>query len=180
VTKNFLLSLALHVSLGVLLWGVSFLPSDLPTDLDNQRSNQTEVILFEWSETGRIHEGLKEGKLSRKKDLGEKSQIENALKSSLVSTPGGAGIEPASPLAPIKPKYPRSSRRRGEEGVVSLTLMVLSNGTPSDVKIVKSSGFSALDNAALMASRSARFKPARKNGMSVDSERSFRIRFELK
>ena len=46
-------------------------------------------------------------------------------------------------------RYPRASRRRNEEGVVSLSFVAHADGSVSDVKISKSSGHKRLDNAVL-------------------------------
>ncbi|MEL0637506.1 energy transducer TonB [Marinomonas sp. TI.3.20] len=54
----------------------------------------------------------------------------------------------ASALAQSK-RYPRASRRRNEEGVVTLSFMAYANGGVSDAKIIKSSGHHRLDKAVL-------------------------------
>ncbi|MCW8356043.1 energy transducer TonB [Marinomonas pontica] len=46
-------------------------------------------------------------------------------------------------------RYPRASRRRNEEGVVSLSFVAHADGSVSDVSITKSSGYKRLDNAVL-------------------------------
>lgn len=46
-------------------------------------------------------------------------------------------------------RYPRASRHRNEEGVVSLSFVVHADGSVSDVKIIQSSGHKRLDNAVL-------------------------------
>ncbi|MGO2235107.1 MAG: energy transducer TonB, partial [Marinomonas sp.] len=46
-------------------------------------------------------------------------------------------------------RYPRASRRRNEEGVVSLSFVAHADGSVSDVKITESSGHKRLDNAVL-------------------------------
>ncbi|MGB5996468.1 MAG: energy transducer TonB [Marinomonas sp.] len=46
-------------------------------------------------------------------------------------------------------RYPRASRRRNEEGVVTLAFTAYANGSVSDAKIVKSSGYRRLDKAVL-------------------------------
>jgi len=46
-------------------------------------------------------------------------------------------------------RYPRASRRRNEEGVVSLSFVAYADGSVSDVKITQSSGHRRLDNAVL-------------------------------
>lgn len=76
-------------------------------------------------------------------------------------------------LSPLKPKYPRSSRKRGEEGVVQVEVEVNSEGKVDSAAIHASSGFAALDEAALEAVKSARFtKVKAKIFLSVD----FRLR----
>ncbi len=54
----------------------------------------------------------------------------------------------ASILARNK-KYPRASRRRSEEGVVTLTFVVHKDGKVTGVSITKSSGYKRLDKAVL-------------------------------
>ena len=63
-----------------------------------------------------------------------------------------------------KPKYPSSARRAGHQGTTVLLITVGSNGRVSSVRVSKSSGYSSLDNAAVSAARSWKFKPAR-NGL---------------
>ncbi|SHG13033.1 outer membrane transport energization protein TonB [Marinomonas polaris DSM 16579] len=46
-------------------------------------------------------------------------------------------------------RYPRASRRRNEEGVVSLSFVAHADGSVSDVKITESSGHKRLDDAVL-------------------------------
>src|SRR5690606_38274047 len=48
-----------------------------------------------------------------------------------------------------KPAYPASERRAGHEGVVILQLYVLENGRVGEARVEKSSGFPALDEAAV-------------------------------
>ena len=61
----------------------------------------------------------------------------------------------------LKPDYPAIARRRGEEGTVTLLLM-LEGGGVSSVSVEKSSGFSTLDEAAVAAVRRWRFENAGK------------------
>jgi len=45
-------------------------------------------------------------------------------------------------------KYPRRAKRRGLQGVVKVSFVIMANGTVSQIQIVKSSGSRILDNAA--------------------------------
>jgi protein TonB len=56
----------------------------------------------------------------------------------------------------VRPDYPVMSRKRREEGTVTL-LIALRDGSVSDVKIERSSGHAALDEAAVSAVRKWRF-----------------------
>lgn len=78
------------------------------------------------------------------------------------------------------PPYPPSSRRLGEEGVVTLQLYVLENGRVGEAKVQKSSGFPRLDEAAVKeARRNWRFLPARKGDKAVAAWMSINVRFKL-
>jgi protein TonB len=58
----------------------------------------------------------------------------------------------------VKPDYPAIARKRREEGTVTL-LITLEGANVLSVKVEKSSGFSALDEAAAAAVRRWRFEP---------------------
>lgn len=76
-------------------------------------------------------------------------------------------------ISPIMPKYPRASRKRGEEGVVQVEVEVNEEGQVENASVSTSSGFSSLDEAALEAVKSARFtKVKAKIFLSID----FRLR----
>ncbi|MBN1382783.1 MAG: energy transducer TonB [Deltaproteobacteria bacterium] len=86
---------------------------------------------------------------------------------------------PATTLVPLKPAYPNISRRRGEEGKVTIQVEIGADGRPGKITIVRSSGHSRLDQAALQACKRAVFVPAIKGGKTVASTRSVLIRFKL-
>lgn len=76
-------------------------------------------------------------------------------------------------ISPIRPKYPRSSRKRGEEGVVEVEVEVNSEGMVDSATIHLSSGYKSLDEAALEAVKFASFtKVKAKIFLSID----FRLR----
>ncbi|HEY0879411.1 MAG TPA: energy transducer TonB, partial [Zeimonas sp.] len=65
------------------------------------------------------------------------------------------------------PKYPRASRRLGEQGRVVLRVRVEADGRPSQCEVQRSSGSSRLDEAALAAVRRWSFISARRGDEKV-------------
>lgn len=84
------------------------------------------------------------------------------------------------PRRTIRPKYPEESRKRSEEGDVLVELDVTERGTVAAVRLVMSSGFSALDAAAQQAVRRATFTPAMTGGRAVPMTTRLTLKFRLK
>jgi periplasmic protein TonB len=99
----------------------------------------------------------------------------------LTPTPKPAQVRPAPPPPPPRPStppkidsrrfgemlvddYPAASLRAKEEGVVTVTMCVDVSGKISDVKVVKSSGFSRLDEATVKGLSRMRMSQPAKNG----------------
>jgi periplasmic protein TonB len=79
-----------------------------------------------------------------------------------------------------KPDYPPASRRAGEEGTVTLAAYVLESGKVGEIKVVKSSGFDKLDDAALKdVQRNWRFVPGKEDGKPVAMWHTFQVTFRL-
>jgi protein TonB len=78
------------------------------------------------------------------------------------------------------PHYPAISRALGEEGKVSLRVLVLPDGSAGGVTVLQSSGFPRLDRAARAAVLRYRFQPAVKAGQPVASFIPYWIEFVLK
>jgi len=76
-------------------------------------------------------------------------------------------------------KYPLAARRNGDEGKVMLLVKVSAEGVPVKVDVFQSSGFPALDRAALDAVRAWRFVPARQSGKAVEGEVRVPVVFQL-
>jgi protein TonB len=57
--------------------------------------------------------------------------------------------------------------------------MVSPEGSPTDVKIIKSSGNDELDSVALDAAKKWRFKPATRDGQPIESRVILHIEFEV-
>lgn len=79
------------------------------------------------------------------------------------------------------PQYPYASRRKREQGIVKLHVLVNANGRPEKVEIARSSGFPLLDQAALDVVKNRwRFAPAKQDGKAVSASVVVPLEFELK
>jgi protein TonB len=102
---------------------------------------------------------------------------------------GGIGTGPASdePITHTKvallrmkpPIYPPRCLRMGTEGVVKVRILVGEDGVPQEITLAKSSGDSALDEAALTAVRDWIFVPAMRNGLPARAWAIVPIEFKL-
>lgn len=78
-----------------------------------------------------------------------------------------------------KPQYPLAARRRGDHGTVLVRVLVTAEGTAASVNLEKSSGFPALDEAAVNAVKSWRFVPARQGTQAVEAPYVVPVVFKL-
>lgn len=74
-------------------------------------------------------------------------------------------------------RAPPISSRLGEFGSVGLMVTVGVSGNATKVSVVKSSGFTRLDNAALEGARKAKYKPATKGGQPVEASYPWTINY---
>ena len=79
----------------------------------------------------------------------------------------------------IDPVYPPASRRAGEAGQVQLRVLVDESGRPREVKVLKSSGFERLDEAAVTAIKRWLFAPARQGSGPVTAWTQVNVLFQL-
>jgi periplasmic protein TonB len=77
------------------------------------------------------------------------------------------------------PQYPESSRISGEQGVVLVRAMVGTSGDVTRVSLSQSSGYPALDRAAVEAVKGWKFHPASAAGIAMTSEVTVPVRFQL-
>lgn len=83
---------------------------------------------------------------------------------------GAAGASFAAEVpASFDPKkcaveYPKASLMNEEQGTTSASFLVSADGTVTESKLEKSSGFKNLDKAALKGLSSCKFKPGTKDG----------------
>ncbi|MDR2332293.1 MAG: TonB family protein [Burkholderiaceae bacterium] len=107
--------------------------------------------------------------------------------------PSPAPAPPAPPAAPHielpssnaaylnnpKPAFPSASRRLGEQGKVTLRVLINVQGLPERVEIAKSSGFDRLDQAALDTVKRWKFVPGKRNGVVEAMEYLVPVNFVL-
>ena len=92
-----------------------------------------------------------------------------SLPSRPVEAPRASELPPV-PLNPNSPvDYPPALAAQGIEGTVLLRLMVDTNGAivRDSTRIAESSGYPALDSAAMQAAPSLRYAPAERDGAKV-------------
>ncbi|KAA3649245.1 MAG: energy transducer TonB [Proteobacteria bacterium] len=77
------------------------------------------------------------------------------------------------------PRYPRLSRRVGEQGKVLLRVLVSESGAASEVKLHQSSGHNRLDEAARSAVSRWTFEPARQGDRPIANWVIVPIEFKL-
>jgi periplasmic protein TonB len=77
------------------------------------------------------------------------------------------------------PRYPAAARQTRQEGTVTLDVQVSAAGTPVSVNLAKSSGHTALDQAAITAVRRWSFAPATVAGIATSGRVRVPVRFKL-
>jgi protein TonB len=92
--------------------------------------------------------------------------------------PGG-GIEPPRLLREVKAQYTDEARRKSITGDVLLEIVIKSDGTVGDVKVLRGLG-AGLDERAVSAVRNWRFAPARRLGTPVDVIVEVEVEFSLR
>ena len=104
-------------------------------------------------------------------------------------TSGGGDTAPAAPPAPpaerveaslraeATPEYPQELIEDDVEGLVKVNILVAADGSVESVKLVTSSGYSAMDRAAIAAGYRFQFNPG-DNGRRGVWTKTFRFRLE--
>jgi protein TonB len=91
----------------------------------------------------------------------------------------GSGIEPPRLLREVKADYTEDARQRGISGDVVLEIVVRSDGSVGDVKILQGLA-GGLNDRAVQAVRQWRFSPARRQGAAVDVIVEVAVEFKLR
>ncbi len=76
-------------------------------------------------------------------------------------------------------KYPRWALRQGWQGEFSIAVEILTDGNVGRYKVMKSTGYEILDEAATDAVRTWKFHPAVKNGKPVLTCIQIPVRFQI-
>ena len=118
----------------------------------------------------------------RSSDVGEGKVVESKS-----ADPSRPAPQQARVVAPsmrkgtlIRPRYPKESRERGEEGDVTMDLTLDAHGVVIGVKIVTSCNFKDLEKAAMAAARKALFRPAKRGDESIPSTVRLTLKFNLR
>ncbi len=124
-----------------------------------------------------------ESKVQDSKPIAVTAYAGNSLPAGILGqgSEANAGLIYFPPVATTlpRPPYPLSSRRKGEEGTVTLSFLIYSDGTVGEILVVQSSGYPRLDKAASRSLRSAVFRPASESGLLVTSNRKIAFSFRL-
>jgi len=106
-------------------------------------------------------------------------------KEALASFSKNKGSATASPLAVPRygqnrePHYPVQAREQGWQGTALLKVQVLKNGTVGSLEVMRSSGFSILDQSALKGVKEWKFLPAQKDGQPAEMFVQIPVTFRL-
>jgi protein TonB len=82
---------------------------------------------------------------------------------------GSREFKPAGYTRRISPKYPERARRKGWEGTTLLRVLIDRRGKSKAIQVSQSSGFAALDGAAVKAVEQWRFYPAQNGNGPVET-----------
>ncbi|CAN5599923.1 hypothetical protein BH23ACI1_BH23ACI1_06760 [soil metagenome] len=91
----------------------------------------------------------------------------------------GSGITPPSITREVKPEYTQEARRRGIAGDVIVEIIVRSDGSVGQVRLLQGLG-AGLDQRAMDAVRQWRFSPAHRYGTPVDVVVEVAVEFKLR
>ncbi|GLQ04783.1 energy transducer TonB [Sneathiella chinensis] len=88
-------------------------------------------------------------------------------------------LQEASYRRRTPPVYPRRAYELGQQGTVTLAVLITEAGTPEKLQIEQSSGHRMLDRAALAAVKSWVFEPTTRNGQKTQSWVRVPVRFVI-
>jgi TonB family protein len=80
----------------------------------------------------------------------------------------GNGVTAPTLLVQVRPTYTAYALRAKIQGSVLLELVVQRDGTPRDIRVIRSLDREGLDREAILAVEQWRFSPGRRDGVPVD------------
>lgn len=95
------------------------------------------------------------------------------------AAPRTVSVSEISFLTPPQLDYPLASRRAREQGQARVRVLVDAQGRPQQMELLRSTGSTRLDEAALAAVRATRFKPYMENGVAQAVRVVMPLDFEL-
>jgi protein TonB len=115
---------------------------------------------------------LPKGRTSGK--VGSPNRVASAIPS--------AGVTLVKPkrLSALQPDYPSILKAQGVEGNVVVLVSIDEKGQVTRVKILKGSGYDAMDTSAKRAAAKERFSPARRNGEPIAYTLKYTYRFRVR
>jgi protein TonB len=92
-----------------------------------------------------------------------------------------AGVKMVLPRRkkPVVPAYPAALKAQGIEADVPVMVSIDATGAVTSVKVLKSSGYPELDEAARAAAMAESFEPAMRDGTAIPYTLSYTYRFRL-
>lgn len=87
--------------------------------------------------------------------------------------------QPAFLTPPKPPRYPKSARKRGQQGVTLVEVWLDSLGKQVKLEVIESSGHNSLDQAAVAAVQNWQFAPQSPGSTAKASRVQIPVRFAL-
>ena len=160
------------------------LPPETPQETPKQTSNpQTSAT------SSKPSDGTQTGTVGSSGSSGGSDTAGTGTKGGTSGTSGGGDAAPAAPPAPpaerveaslraeATPEYPQELIEDDVEGSVTVKILVAADGSVESVKLVSSSGYSAMDRAAIAAGYRFQFNPG-DNGRRGVWKKTFRFQLE--
>ena len=160
------------------------LPPETPQKTPQQTSNpQTSAT------SSKPSDGTQTGTAGNSGSSGGGDTVGTGTKGGTSGTSGGRDAAPAAPPAPpaerveaslraeATPEYPQELIEDDVEGLVTVKILVAADGSVESVRLVSSSGYSAMDRAAIAAGYRFQFNPG-DNGRRGVWKKTFRFRLD--
>lgn len=90
----------------------------------------------------------------------------------------GGGVSSPEVIYKVEPEFSEEARKAKFMGVVTVTLIVNTQGLPQDVHVIRGVGM-GLDDKAVEAVRQYKFKPAMENGKPVPVRVNVEVNFQI-